>query len=246
MFRSEPPTDVPFTVDLTRESLRTGKIRELIARYDASFETLTDDQLAASRAAMFPEAGAPTGDVWLFGYGSLIWNPAIEYAEKRCLTVRGYHRRFCLRTHLGRGTPDLPGLVLGLDRGGCCRGVAFRIPKDRVASELDIVWRREMVTDAYVPRWLRASGPEGSVDAIGFVINRRHDRYAGDLTESEVADVLARAGGFLGPCSEYLFNTVEHLRDLAIPDAGLERLAKAVVERQQSGGSGSGPGEERR
>ena len=229
-------SDGPPTLALTRDVLKSGRIRDLIAQYDSDFKPLSDAELAASRAEMFPESGAPGDDVWLFGYGSLIWNPAIDYAEKRCVTVHGYHRRFCLRTHLGRGTPDLPGLVLGLDRGGCCRGVAFRIPRDRAASELEIVWRREMVTAAYRPRWLRAVGakddPDGPIDAIGFVINRTHDRYAGQLPEDEVAGIIAEACGFLGPCCEYLFNTVEHLRELDMPDAGLERLAQLVTARQ--------------
>ena len=117
---------------------------------------------AGTREAMFPPDGRPDGPVWLFGYGSLIWNPAFEFAEKRPATVHGLHRRFCLRTFLGRGSKDRPGLVLALDRGGCCRGVAFRIAAERVESELDIVWRREMISDAYRPRWLTAVHPRGT------------------------------------------------------------------------------------
>jgi len=229
------PTAPPATVALTRDALRSGRIRELVQQHGPSFKALSDAELAASRASMFAETGAPTDDVWLFGYGSLIWNPAIEFAEKRCATVRGLHRKFCLRTHLGRGTPEQPGLVLGLDQGGCCRGVVFRIPKDIAETELDIVWRREMVTLAYRPRWLKAETAEGTVEAIGFVINRSHDRYCGGLPEDEVAETIARAYGFLGPCCEYLFNTVEHLRDLDMPDAGLERLARRVTAKRAAG-----------
>lgn len=233
---SDPGTsdtsDAPFTVPLTRDNLRSGRIRELVRQHDASFTPLTDEQLAESQASMFPPTGKPEGDVWLFGYGSLIWNPAIEFAEKRCATVRGLHRRFCLRTLLGRGTPERPGLVLGLDRGGCCRGVAFRIPKDIAETELEIVWRREMVTYAYRPRWLKAETDQGEIDVIGFVINRDHDRYCGQLPEDEVAETIAKASGFLGPCCEYLFNTVDHLRELGMPDSGLERLAEQVAKKQ--------------
>jgi cation transport protein ChaC len=230
-------TDTPFTVALTRDTLRSGQIRELVQRHEPSFKALSDAELAESRAAMFPPSGRPQRDVWLFGYGSLIWNPAIEFAEKRRATVRGLHRRFCLRTHLGRGTPERPGLVLGLDRGGVCRGVAFRIPRDIAETELEIVWRREMVTYAYRPRWLKAETEDGTIDTIGFVINRRHERYCGQLPERETVESIATAGGFLGPCCEYLFNTVEHLRDLGIPDSGLERLARQVAARQLETGN---------
>lgn len=223
----DPETEIPPSIPLTRENIRSGKIREWIRQHDIDFVPLSDAELAASRAAMFG-GDAPTGDVWLFGYGSLIWNPAFHFAERRRATVFGLHRRFCLWTHLGRGSPERPGLVLALDRGGCCRGVAFRIPADQAEEELDIVWRREMVSNAYQPRWLKASTADGPVNAIGFVINRRHDRYAGPLSEAAVARAIATAGGFLGPCCDYLFNTVEHLEELGMPDAGLKRLARRV------------------
>jgi cation transport protein ChaC len=219
--KTRPGGDPPVQVELTRDNIRSGAIREILHKHAVSFTPLSDEELHASRASMFPPRGKPDGDVWLFGYGSLIWNPAIEFAEKRCATVRGVHRKFCLRTELGRGTPETPGLVLGLDRGGCCRGVAFRIPHAHAESELDIVWKREMVTSAYTPRWLKAETPEGRVDAIGFVINRAHDRYCGEMADDDVAATIAAAHGFLGPCRDYLFNTVEHLRELGMPDAGL-------------------------
>lgn len=222
----------PETVALTRERLRSGELRAILHKHEPNLKTLTDEEMAASRASMFPATGKPEGDVWLFGYGSLIWNPAIEFAEQRCATVRGLHRRFCLRTELGRGTPELPGLVLGLDRGGVCRGVAFRIPKEHAETELEIVWRREMVTHAYRPRWLKAKTDQGPIDVIGFVINRSSERYCGQLPEDEAAETIARACGFLGPCCEYLFNTVSHLRELDMPDAGLERLARKVAAKQ--------------
>ena len=238
--RTPPETSesaTPQTVALTRERLRSGEIRALLHKHEPSLKTLTDEELAASRASMFPQTGQPEEDVWLFGYGSLIWNPAIEFSEQRCATVRGLHRRFCLRTELGRGTPDRPGLVLGLDRGGVCRGVAFRIPKDHAEAELELVWRREMVTHAYRPRWLKAQTDQGPIRVLGFVINRANERYCGRLPEEEAAETIARACGFLGPCCEYLFNTVTHLRELGMPDAGLERLARKVAAKQAAGTS---------
>lgn len=216
-------------IPLNRETIRSGHIRDLIRQHAITYKVLSDEELLASLASMFPK-GKPEQDVWLFGYGSLIWNPAFQFAERRCATAHGFHRSFCLQTHLGRGSPEVPGLTLGLDRGGCCRGVAFRIPRDAAEEELEIVWRREMVSDAYIPRWLTLSTDHGRIKAIGFVMNRAHERYVGDMGEEEAAQTIERAEGFLGPCAEYLFNTVDHLDELGMPDKGLTRLRNRVSE----------------
>src|SRR5262249_7434624 len=150
-------------------------------------------------------------DTWLFGYGSLIWNPCFEYAERRIAKVVGWHRRFCLWTQLGRGSAKRPGLMLGLERGGSCRGVAFRVSAPMVEAELDIVWRREMVTDAYVPTWVNTATAEGRVRAVAFTINRRHPRYSGLLSERQIVEAIALAEGRLGTNRDYLLNTVQHL-----------------------------------
>lgn len=233
MPQDENLPSMPPNIPLTRENIRSGRIREWLAQNDKTFRPLSDSTRNASRMGMF-EGGRPTEDVWLFGYGSLIWNPTIEHTEKRLATVHGLHRRFCLWSHQGRGTPERPGLMLALDRGGCCRGVVYRIPIDRAEDELDIIWRREMVSNSYRPRWLNAATSEGTVPAIGFVINRRHERYAGALLDTAIAHTIAHAHGFLGPCCEYLFNTVEHLDALGMPDAGLSRLARQVRAAQRA------------
>lgn len=223
-------------IPLTRENLRSSVIRDWIKQQDPTFVPMAEDEVIASRHALFG-GKAPTEDVWLFGYGSLIWNPTIEFEEKRCGTVFGVHRRFCLETRLGRGTPDCPGLTLGLDRGGSCRGLVFRIPGRAAEEELDLVWRREMISNAYRPAWLKVRTAEGPVMAVGFVINRNHQRYCGDRCDDEIANTIAKAQGFLGPCCEYLFNTVEHLAELKIPDAGLTRLAAKVARVQAASAS---------
>ena len=149
---------------LTRENIKSGYIRELIRRADPDTRLLTDEELRASvRTILTPEMAGR--DVWLFGYGSLIWNPAFHFVERRLGTLHGYHRRFCLWTHLGRGTPDCPGLVLGLERGGSCRGVLVRVAAEAAADELEIVWRREMVSGAYAPRWVTGRTAGGPVRA---------------------------------------------------------------------------------
>ena len=196
-------------MELTRDQIKNGDVRKMIADLGITMRLLSDDELAASRAATL--AGADlSGGVWLFGYGSLIWNPAFHFTDRLTGTVFGHHRRFCLWTHLGRGCPDRPGLVLGLERGGSCRGVAFHIGPDAVEEELTIVWRREMLSGAYVPRWVDVHTALGAVRAITFVINHAHERYARFLPDDHVAEVIAAAEGFLGPCADYLINTVDH------------------------------------
>jgi cation transport protein ChaC len=130
--------------------------------------------------------------------------------------------------------------VLGLERGGSCRGVVFHIAPEVVEEELEIVWRREMISGAYVPRWVEVRTALGPVPAIAFVINHAHERYARDLSDEEVAEVLATASGWLGPCADYLVNTVDHLAALGIHDRPLERLRARVLERRQADASRPG------
>ena len=169
--------------------------------------------------------------VWLFGYGSLIWNPAFHFSDRLTGRIYGYHRRFCLWTHLGRGCPERPGLVLGLERGGSCQGVAFHIAPHAVEEELMIVWQREMLSGAYLPRWVEVHSARGRLPAIAFVINPAHERYASSLADEEVALAIATASGFLGACADYLVNTVDHLAALGIHDRPLERLRQQVLAR---------------
>ena len=189
---------------------------------------LSDEELATSLGGLLGGADLSTG-VWVFGYGSLIWNPAFHFTDRVVGTVYGFHRRFCLWTHLGRGCPERPGLVLGLERGGSCRGVAYHIAPAAAMEELDIVWRREMISDAYVPRWVAVRTPMATVRAITFTINHAHERYARDLSDDEAAAAIAGASGFLGPCADYLINTVDHLAELGIHDRPLERLRNRVL-----------------
>jgi glutathione-specific gamma-glutamylcyclotransferase len=216
---------------LTRDSIRSGLVHKMIAELGISMRVLTEDELAASRAAILSGVDLSTG-VWLFGYGSLIWNPAFHFTDRLTGRIYGWHRRFCLWTHLGRGCPEQPGLVLGLERGGSCHGVAFHIAPEAALEELAIVWRREMISGAYVPRWVDVTTAVGRVPAIAFVINHGHERYASFLPDDRVAEVIASARGWLGPCADYLVNTVDHLAALGIHDRPLERLRARVLERR--------------
>jgi len=213
---------------LTRQAILDGSIRDYILRNpELRRLVLPDDQRAASLRATLDDAPAK-GDVWVFGYGSLIWNPAFHFVEKRTARIHGYHRRFCLWTQLGRGSAENPGLMLGLENGGACRGVIFRIAEEAVESELDILWKREMFTGAYCPTWVTARHGSESVAAITFVINRENNRYAGRLPDDTVARHIATAVGPMGPCCDYLFETVRHLAELGIRDRRLEAMAGRV------------------
>jgi glutathione-specific gamma-glutamylcyclotransferase len=141
-------------MSLTRDDLEAGRLQEAIARSKAAASFLSEAELQASLCHTLQQQ-QPDSDVWVFAYGSLIWNPIFRYVERRVGTIYGFHRRFCLWVPVGRGTPDNPGLVLGLDRGGSCRGIAFRIAAADVPSELLLVWRREMIVGSYIPRWVR-------------------------------------------------------------------------------------------
>jgi cation transport protein ChaC len=215
-------------MELTRESLRSGRVRQQIIESGVDIGLLDEAELTESRRTTLA-AATPGEDVWLFAYGSLMWNPTFHFTERHIGRVHGYHRRFCLWTHLGRGSPATPGLMLGLEPGGSCRGIAFRIAGAAVEEETDIVWAREMISAAYVPRWVRVHTSDGPVAAIAFTMNRDFSRYAGRLPEPQVAATIARARGSIGPCADYLFDTLAHLETLGIRDHALASLREQVV-----------------
>lgn len=210
---------------ITREALLNGVLQQMIRDSGIDVHLLTDEERAASIADIL--AAHPGDETWVFGYGSLIWNPAFHYDATRTATLHGWHRWFCLRTELGRGTPDNPGLMLGLKDGGFCTGKALRIAEDAVATELDVIWRREMVTGAYVPTWVTLEGADGPFSAIAFVINEEGERYV-DWPRDRIVKTLATCKGPIGRGCEYLFNTVDHLEELGIRDPDLHALADEV------------------
>ncbi len=224
---------------LTREGIRSGAVHRLIAELGIEMRVLTEDELQASLGATLAGVDLAAG-VWLFGYGSLIWNPAFHFTGRLVGRVHGYHRRFCLWTQLGRGCPERPGLVLGLERGGSCQGVAFHIAPEAALEELLIVWRREMLSGAYLPRWVTVHTAAGPLRAIAFVINPAHERYARLLGDAEIARTIATAEGFLGRCADYLINTVDHLAELGIHDRPLERLRQQVLAHSAARRGGGG------
>jgi len=179
----------------------------------------------AERQARRPEL-PPGEDFWVFGYGSLMWHPGFPHVEVRPARLRGLHRSFCVYSHRYRGTPQAPGLVLGLDRGGSCHGMVFRVPAGEGQETLDYLFEREMVTGVYHPLWRRAETREGPLTALTFVVDRAHRQYAGALDHDSMVALILQGRGNRGPCLEYLQNTVHHLRALGLKDRGLERLLK--------------------
>ena len=213
---------------LTRADLESDRLRKLFCQANPGVRVLTDAELEASIQSLLDEH--PAGeDVWLFGYGSLIWNPIIHFEERHVAKLHGYHRRFCLWSHVGRGSLKKPGLVLGLDAGGCCRGVVFRIDSARARSELKLVWRREMVLGSYSPRWLKLNAGDRDMNAIAFIVNRNHQSYAGRLPVETVLKTMVGTHGYLGTPAEYLHETIRGLLEHGVRDEYLMDIRRRIL-----------------
>jgi cation transport protein ChaC len=215
-------------VNLTRESILDGSLHKLVrATLGPEVRIMTEAERTAQVKAML--ARAPRArEVWVFAFGSLIWNPTFHFVERRTARIHGFHRQFCLWARAGRGSPERPGLMLSLESGGSCTGVAYRLAARAAATELDVLWRREMFTMAYRPVWTAARTPKGTVHAITFSANRSHDRYVPGLEDEAITRYLATGAGPMGRCCDYLFQTVAHLRQLGIRDRRLEALEAKV------------------
>lgn len=188
---------------------------------------LTPHEMAQSLATTLSHWDGREG-LWVFGYGSLIWNPEFTFDLRWPARVFGYHRKLCLRSMINRGTPECPGLVAGLDRGGSCAGVAFRVTADSVRAQFAPLWQREMSLGSYQPRWLhcRRLHDDSSLTALAFVVRRDAPNYCGSLEEQQVVDALTRASGKYGTSLEYLQRTVDGLHAEGLRDPHLERLVQ--------------------
>lgn len=178
--------------------------------------------------------GIAVDGFWVFGYGSLIWNPGFEAETRELATVKGYRRAFCLASIVYRGTPEAPGLVLALDavEGAACEGVAFRVSKARAAETLDYLRGRELVSSAYQEREVVVELASGAaVPAVTYVMDRGHAQYRGSLSLAAQADIIARAVGPAGTNREYLLNTARALAEIGLHDPDLAWLAETVVRR---------------
>ncbi len=167
-------------------------------------------------------------DFWVFGYGSLMWRPGFPHLDVCPALLRGYHRAFCVYSHHYRGTRENPGLVLGLDRGGACRGLAFRVAAEDQDAVVDYLNERELVSYAYLPKTLQVRVPDGRVEAYSFVANPKHSQYAGDLGIERSAEIILEAQGVAGLNRDYLINTLRQLEREGYTDKRLHALLKRV------------------
>ena len=214
---------------LSRRDLETGRMRDIYLATVGQRHAWSDEQLSVSLNTTL--AAKPKGaGWWVFGYGSLLWNPIFPIVESRPALVRGLHRSFCLWSLASRGTAEMPGLVLALQPGGACRGVAYRLPAPVAIDELHLLWRREMVVGGYHPKWVKLSTDGGKpLVALAFAVKRDHPQYAGKLTIDEQARVIGSACGHLGSSQDYLERTRIALVSHGIVDPYLEKLAERVA-----------------
>ena len=222
------PVAPPFLCrdDLERNVLRQG-LDECLSPH-----LLSDEELESTLRAALDSPDCNGGDVWLFAYGSLVWNPVFEYESRQVATVHGFHRSMCLWSRINRGTPQSPGVVLGLDRGGRCTGVVYRIPAAIAERELRLLWRREMLLGSYTPRWVHATRGNQSFRALAFVVNRDRSGYAGRIPNAQLVDILCHAKGKLGSALDYLRLTVDGLAANGIRDPQLLQLDALVRARR--------------
>jgi cation transport protein ChaC len=186
------------------------------------------EQRAASLAATLA-CRPDDGPVWIFGYGSLMWNPALEFTDSCTGTLVGWHRAFCLRLTAGRGTTCQPGRMLALKEGGRTTGIAYQLPEATVEDELSLLWKREMITGCYLPTWCKLELDDGrTVNALVFIMDPRHPQYEADTSVQVIAPLIAAASGPLGTNAQYLFSLDEELQKLGMPDEGLNELIKYV------------------
>jgi cation transport protein ChaC len=168
---------------------------------------------------------------WIFGYGSLMWRPGFAYLRSEPARIHGYHRSLCVYSFVHRGTPETPGLVLGLDRGGSCHGMAFEIAPERWEEAIAYLRAREQVTSVYVELRKRVKLLDSGRVAVAttYVVDRAHPQYAGVLDDDVLARHVANGCGVSGRCIEYVRNTVSHLRDMNIHDPALERVMERIA-----------------
>ena len=215
---------------LSRQAILDGHIRRLAESRPGAIRLMSDEDRALAVQEALSQAPS-LNDVWIFAYGSLIWNPAIHFAEREKVLVDGFHRSFCFWTVLGRGCEENPGLMMGLEPGGSSNGLAYRIDADDLDTEMDILFRRELMSYVYKPTWVDATlaeSPDKTIKVLAFVVDPEHERFCGELDEPTLVRHIATASGPLGRNCDYLFQLTEHLRELGFTDESLLELEARV------------------
>src|SRR5574337_1272861 len=170
------------------------------------------------------------GDLWVFGYASLIWRQEFDAAEHRSALVHGWHRALRMRSRVNRGTPQQPWLVFALLPGGACRGVVFRLRRETADDELQRLWAREMPTGVYDPRWLPATTSQGIVHALAFTLSKRSEAFVGRIPDEQMLHILRHASGRYGTTLQYLATTAQALRERGVHDREVQRLMKLAAD----------------
>jgi len=218
---------------LTRDFLVKADCKTAFGAIEESL-LWSQEQRTASLAATLAQR-PDSSPVWVFGYGSLMWNPAFEFAEAVPARLDGWHRDFCLRLIAGRGTACHPGRMLALKEGGQTTGLAFRLPEKGLEDELTLVWKREMVTGCYVPTWCKLTLGDGQrVNALAFIINVCHPLYEADSRAETIAPLIAAASGPLGTNAQYLFSLEQVMSEQGMHEAEVSELVKQVRAQLQA------------
>lgn len=217
---------------LNRQALKSKLLQQLLAHPELGFKIWSDEELLQSIRKTLQQR--PTEELWIFAYGSLIWNPLFDYIDRCSVVVEGWQRQFCLSAPVGRGTIDNPGLVLGLEPGDRCQGIAYRLAIDEnLESELLLLWRREMVVGSYFPTWITSKNSSCDIEVLAFTVNCQHPAYVNNLSPEKMIESLATAKGSLGSSAEYLSHTVRGLLAAGIEDRILIELERLVKKRQK-------------
>ena len=221
-----PKDSTPFDSDavLSRELLASGLLQRRVIHAADPGVLWTNEQIDRSLAETMD--GVARDNVWIFGYGSLIWNPIFPVVETRTAKIFGFHRAFCLSSLVGRGSSERPGVMLALDAGGSCTGVALKMGGEDIDTELRLLWCREMLAGSYIPKWVKSHSDDGDVPALTFVANRNRPNYIGRLTDDQAACRLSTASGPLGSNIDYLKRTHAGLQARGIRDPHIARLLR--------------------
>ena len=214
---------------ISRDTFREWDRRAQEAGYGENWRRTHEEREETRSRAL---AGRLDRDLWIFAYGSLMWDPALHIVEIRPAMLGGFHRRFCLKIEIGRGSKDKPALMAALDEGGECRGLALLIPAHAVDRETEILWMREMIGEAYIPVFQTVETPQGPVEALAFVMDRASPRFA-DIGAEETARIIADGSGLLGTNQEYFDNLATHVEALGIKDAVFEDIRSGLRRQKQ-------------
>jgi glutathione-specific gamma-glutamylcyclotransferase len=211
---------------LTRQAINSG---EYLDHFESLPNLWTTERIKRSLAETMASKPAETDDVWIFAYGSLMWNPMVHFDRRPVATLHGWHRSFCLRMDIGRASPEMPGRMLALESGGHTHGVALKLSPSTLEEELRLVWIREMVLGSYRPTWAPVTLDDATqTHAIAFVADTSGEQYAIDSCVTTVAPLVSTAAGKFGSNAEYLFKLKAALDECGFHDPYIDALAGEV------------------